>query len=527
MSRWGWGLLIGFGVLFCLVSLPNHYNFRTYGDTAYYLQMCEFYLKGRLFYGHLTTMTPFADKGINPPTLYVNWSVILAVPFYLLGKSWGLLIFQILCFLVGGVGIYKVVSEWLTSSQATWTLLHYFGMWGLWSAAAFEFHEVAIGVAALPWSLYFFQRGRDLLSLILWMITVGCKEVFSIWGVFLWTGWAWLWRKVPSLRDSALKIAGISFLYAFLLIGVILPLAEKNFKTISRTSFYYAYLAEKHPTEALRRQLQEGWQGMAPPHKPREILLRVLQRPQLIWSLLFESPDVTYFGVKSELHWAVLWSGGWSFYAAPAFLWILLPIYLYKLLAANYFMWGTLHHYGLEFALILPLSVAWVARKSNRSRWLLPAGAILSCIMGLSLLGHRYSKWYEPERHRWYHSKHYCSEYSYARIHEGLQQIPPKASVSAVACLLTHIPMRDKLYHFPAIQDAEYLALLEGSAPCCWPMKKEAYYRFLDSLDTSKEWQKIWHRNLLRIYRRASSSGKTHSYYQGAFTSTLSNTACQ
>lgn len=503
MSRTGWLIAVGFTFILALISLPNHYHFRTYGDTAYYLQMCEFYLKGRFFYGHLTAMSPYADAGIDPPTLYLNWSVLLAVPFYLAGKAWGLLLFQLLCFFGAGVGIYRIAAHWLGPKPALWTLLHYFGMWGLYSAAAFEFHEVAIAVAALPWSLYSLLRGKPALALLSWLIVLGSKELFGLWGVFFWTGWAWLFWKEKPLRKNALLLAAISLGYAGLLLGVAYPYAEKEFGVISRTSLYYAYLAEPDPLQVLYRQLEDLWGGLTGSHSMGAIFASLLRKPKLLIVLLFESPHPLYMGIKTELHGSVLLAGGWAFFlGAWPFLWILLPVYFYKLLAANYFMWGTVHHYSLEFALVLPLAVAWVVYQRKMSPRLLMIGALLSHATNLALLDSRLSKWYEPERHRFYQLKHYQSPYSYKAIHEGLQKIPPEAPVSALSCLLPHLPMREGLYHFPSVRRAEYLALLEGEQACSWPMEREAYKKFLDSLDTSAAWEKLWHRDQLRIYRR-------------------------
>ncbi len=505
MYRFAWiPLTVLFTLILALVSLPNHYHFRTYGDTAYYLQMCEFYLKGRLFYGHLTAMSPFADSGIDPPSLYLNWSVLLTLPFYLAGKAWGLLIFQLLCFSVAGVGVYRIASLWVGPTRALWSLVHYFGMWGLYSAAAFEFHEVAIAVAAIPWAVYLFLREKPIGAFAMWLIALGSKELFGLWGLFFWTGWAWLYRKNPSLRTTALALAGVSFVYAITLLGIVYPLIEKKLGIISRTSLYYAYLAQPNPVEALQAQLNDIWIEFPGRRSPLEILIQVLRKPKLLVVLLFESPHPLYMGVKTELHGSVLIAGGWAFLWAVPFLWMLLPVYAYKLLSANYFMWGTVHHYSLEFALVLPLAVAWAAHKQLKPNRFLAIGALLAHLLNFMLLDSRFSKWYDPERHQFYQAKHYLSEYAYKSIHEGLRLIPKEAPVSALACLLPHLPMRDGLYHFPAMRRAEYLALLEGEQPCSWPMEREAYRRFLDSLDHSAAWEKIWHKDKLRIYKRKS-----------------------
>ena len=487
------GISIFFLGLLLLVSLPNHYNFRTYAlDLGYYMQMCEFYLRGKFFVGWLTTALPWADKGIAPPSVYGNWSVLLAVPFYVAGQAWGLLVFQALLFVVGGWGIYRIAQHLFGErGLALWSLVHYYGMWGIWSAAAFDFHEVAIAVAAIPWALLFHLRGRMLSALAAWLLALGSKEIFGFWGVFLWTGWAFLFRKINfALTRTALYLALLSGVYGLFLTLVGTLWAERSVGAVSRTSLYYAHLFQPDPFAAYARQIDQLWTGF-----PREYsllyLIKLLLKPKIIWALLWESPNPTYMGIKSELYWSFLVSGGWAVFAAPVFIWILSPIFLYKMLSTNYFMWGTLAHYGLELALMVPILIAWVFRNHAWRRWGVPVTALLAHITQLSLLDSRLSKWYDPVRHRWYQKQHYESSYSYSAIHAGLEKIPSDTPVSAVSCLISHIPSREKLYHFPAVGDAKYIALLQGKDACTYPLSPAEYLSWVDSVLKVPEWHKI------------------------------------
>lgn len=155
------------------------------------------------------------------------------------------------------------------------------------------------------------------------------------------------------------------------------------------------------------------------------------------------------------------------------------------MMAANYCMWGTLHHYSLEFAMLTPILVVWAFRENPLSRFILPLAALLAQVMQLSLLDSHGSKWYAPERHRWYARQHYESEYDYATIHEALEPTPSKVPVSAVSCVIPHLPSREKLYHFPSIGEAHYIILLLGQNPCSYLLSPGDYFARVDSLKQS------------------------------------------
>ncbi len=419
----------------------------------------------------------------------MNWSVLLAVPFYLAGKAWGLLVFKALLFVVGGWGVYRIAQLLLPEGKhlACWSLVHYYGMWGLWSAA-FDFHEVAIATAAVPWAIYFYLRGNFGLAFWAWLIAMGSKELFAIWGLFLWTGWAYTFRRTDPLHyRKALLLSLFSLLYLLLIILLGVFWAEKRMGAVSRIWLYYAYLTQTDPFSSCSCQLERIWECL-PSGYSFLSLFKLLLRPQRIWTFLLESPHPTYAGIKSELYWSFLLSGGWAIWWAPILAWMFLPIFLYKMLAANYFMWGTLHHYSLEFAILTPILVVWAFRENPLRRFILSLAALLAQIMQLSLLDSRVSKWYAPERHRWYARQHYESEYDYATIHEVLAQIPSKVPVSAVSCVIPHLPSREKLYHFPIIGEAQYIILLLGQNPCSYPLSPGDYFTRIDSLKQSGAW---------------------------------------
>ncbi len=110
-------------VVMALVTFPNHYNFRTYAyDLGYVAGFFE-----RLL--HLNIFVPvFLNYPCEIPHLsYVAYAI--GMPFYLIGKVWGVLVYQWLFLGFAAIGIYFYARHRLQRG-AVWSLVHYFGMWG-------------------------------------------------------------------------------------------------------------------------------------------------------------------------------------------------------------------------------------------------------------------------------------------------------------------------------------------------------------------------------------------------------------
>ncbi|MCS7188563.1 MAG: DUF2079 domain-containing protein [Bacteroidia bacterium] len=488
-----WGT---FMLIYALISFPNHFNFRTAGtELAYSMQVMEYHLRGHLIPRQLSVTNPFVDTEGWRIDSHASPSVITALPFYWLGGAWGLLVHQWLMIGCMGVGFFIYAYQRTGLWQAGfWTMTHFLGMWGVYSLMGWDWHELVCGIVWMPWFWYAIEQKKPWLFFVSWLLFIGGKENFTLWGVWIGFILMWIYR---SREQRRWLLIGTAVALIWFVIGYFLYKGGE--KGLSRL-YLYAYLGAKDPLAVVEgRETSVSFSFFS-------VVKTILLRPQFIWTLLFESPrlDPSTF----ELHWAVLWSGGWSFAVEPAFLLLLLPVYLYKLLSADYLLWGTLYHYSMEFAAILPLAVLWTAERW-KGRWpfyaVLVGGALGAHFMSFSLMDSRYSKWYDPLRHRWYSREHYCSPYSYWKIHEGLKVIPREASVSAAATLIPHIPARLEYYHFPATKHVDYIALLRhNTAP--WPLTPAEMEKYIDSLERAPQWEKIWDRHKLVIFRRKKGS---------------------
>jgi hypothetical protein len=81
---------------------------------------------------------------------------------------------------------------------------------------------------------------------------------------------------------------------------------------------------------------------------------------------------VEYLGIKSELHFSILATGGWAFFVIPVLLIGALTIYFYKLYSLDMHSWGMLYHYNMEFATYIPISlIIWLSKDHRPFRFLL------------------------------------------------------------------------------------------------------------------------------------------------------------
>ncbi len=488
-------------VIFALISFPNHYNFRSYAhDLAFFMQYFENYLNGYFIPRKLSIgLLNEPVDGIIYTESHISPSILTALPFYWAGSVWGLLLHQWLSIGFMAIGFFAYARHRIGLWQAGyWTMVHFFGMWGITSLLAWDWHEVVAGIVWLPWFFYALEAQKLWLLFLSWFLFIGAKENFALWGIWLSLSLLFAYKSSKKQR-LLLWLAGLTTAW-FALTYVLFKKGPQLHSAFSA----YEYLAAEDPLAAL-----QGKETVSDPSIGK-ILRTILLKPQLIWSLLFESthPDLATFGIKSELHWAVLWSGGWSFIFQPIFLILLIPVYLYKLLPDRYSIWGTLYHYNTEFAAILPIAVLWTAERWRGSWrfWVaLIGGALGAHLMNFSLLDHCYSKWYDSARHRWYQCEHYhpLQGYDYEKIHEGLKLIPREAGVSASSRLAPHIPARLEYYHFPVVGKAEYIALLRND-PGPWPLTPAELTCHIDSLEHSPYWEKIWDKDQLVIFRRRS-----------------------
>jgi len=196
-----------------------------------------------------------------------------------------------------------------------------------------------------------------------------------------------------------------------------------------------------------------------------QIILTIIQDPKYVFSLLFENPmkgELT-FGIKSELHFMVLVSGGFALFYRPYYLVMLIPIYAQKLLSADTALWGISSQYSIEFVPILSLCLTDFLLKLKSIK-VAYGVAVMTTISTLfftyQTIESQKALWYNKTNTAFYDKTHYESQLNPAEINKALLSIPKDAIVSASTPLTPHLAFREKIYQFPIVKDATYIVLL-------------------------------------------------------------------
>lgn len=496
MKLWQKGIVAGVWCVYMfimgLITFPNHYNFRTYFyDLGFSLGLIELHTHNPYLLLKNEKMFGFSTALHSSPSVY------LAVPFYLIGGVWGVLFSQWLAVGITAIGMflyaYHRTGLW---HVALLTMIHFLGMWGLYALFAFDWHEVAMGMPFFPFFLLLLEKERFLPAALCWLPFIGAKETYALWGIWLLLCFLLIYKGERKKIRFLVLMSVVTLVWivvgSFIYMGGLSPSSSR--------AHLYTYLGDTDPLAVLQQRKP------APPYSTTAILYTLLTRPQLIWTLLFESPIPEGIGIKTETYWAFLWSGGWMAFRYPLILIAFAPVFLYKQLAADLQLWGILFQYSTEFALALPIFFLQAILRWKNTQYFWPIfiiNIISSHGITYEMLVHPYSKWSLPETRIFWKTTHYYSRtYNYAKIHEGLKLIPREARVSACSNLVPHIPPRFGYYLFPHVGDAEYIALLRNNIEMGWPVNFHQMEKKIVELSKDPNWEKIYDKDYLVIFRR-------------------------
>ena len=459
-------LLFAFAVIYGLISLVNHYYFRTYTlDLGFYTNALFDYRNLRWNYSQTISEVPSNMLGGHfEPILF------LFAPFSFLFGSYTLLLIQMAALLWGGFCVYRYFkdSNRAVSIGATAFFLGYFS---LFAALAFDFHTNVIAAACVPYLFLSVKRGRFAHFAAAFVFMLLCKENISLWLLFICLGLAFEYRKNAVWRKRLLWFAALSLCYFGVLVYGIIPL-------LSHTGGYAGFLYS-----SLGRT-------------PHEAIVYMLTHPLGVLKLLFTntSPYPVYDWDKLEFHILILLTGLPLFLFRPGYLLMLLPLYLQKMLHDQPSLWGVGLHYGVEFAPIMAIGVFEVINGIHKERVKTWAAGLMA-VLGLSVTFHTMDStitFTNKTRIRFYQKAHYTQAYDVKAVHRILREIPADAKVSAQAVFLPHLALRPHIYQFPLVEDAEFIvySVREGG----YPLTATEFHDQIAAYSNSPEWM-VWRKH--------------------------------
>lgn len=491
-------VLFLFGTLFTSISIVNHYLFRT---SAHDLGI---YVNAMYDYNHFqkNTSTIFITPSfVNSLNDHFELLPMLWSPFHYIFGTYTLLIIQIISILFGSIGIYKLVHR--KTGNHTLSLLasvHFLSIWGIYSALAFDYHNNVIAAMLVPWLMYYFDKAKWVQASVFLLLILVAKENMALWAVFIGLGLLLMYRKdAPKLKMS-IALSVLSALYFVVVMKFIMPALGIANDTYNH--FHYTALGSSM----------------------REAVSKLVFHPIDSFFLLFENHthEKVSVGIKTELHLMVLLSGGWVLLFRPQYLIMLIPIYAQKLFNDDFGKWGINAHYSIEFVPVLTLALFDVIASMNDKTINKNLGflkinaevhyiknislyvAIMSCLLTFAAtiwkMDSRTSKWYKAEKQRFYDTRHYKVDFNAAEVHKALELIPKKAIVSAQTNLSSHLAFRDTIYLFPAVNNAQYIALLNNGV--FYPAGKEIFEAEREKYTSSNDWQVIYNQHNTLILKK-------------------------
>jgi len=454
-------LLIGFGILYSLISLVNHYLFRTYAlDLGLYTQALFDYRVGEF-----NDSLSFKQEAENLLADHFDLYLPLFSPLSWLFGTYTLLVVQIVALLLGALGIYRFFEE-KSESLAFWAMFWYLCFYGVFAAISFDYHSNVVASCVVPWIFLAFQKGQRLKAFLLFFFFLIAKENMALWGFFLSLGWAWLYWKESKLRFFAFGLAAFSLLYfAVITFGVMASLSNSG----GYHHFHYSVLGEG-PIEAIRFLLSNPIEGL------RLLFVNHLNEPG-------------FDGFKLELHLFLLGSGMWLLLRKPVFLFMLVPIFAQKLFHDNVSMWGIGSQYSIEYAPIFAIGIFSVlgTLKAGKARRIILAFLIVSTLVVTLRSMDSTKMWTNKERIRVYSSIHFKRDFDVQRIYQELKRIPDDAAVSAQTSILPHLSLREDIFQFPLIHNARFVVLHPPTDH--YPISKEEWEKKAIEFRNSSHWE--------------------------------------
>ena len=455
-------IFIAFGILYCLISLVNHYNFRTYAlDLGAYTNALYDYS-----HFQFNDCTVFKQTAENLLADHFDFYLILLSPFSFIFKSYTLLLAQLFFVLIGGLGVYKYFRQTsVTAHLALPASLYFYLFFGVFSAISYDYHSNVIAASLVPWLFYSFKQRKMVISGILLLFIVISKENISLWMTFVFIGLMVEFKSDKTLRNYCGGFALASFLYFILITTVVMPALSNN---NSYPHFNYAALGSNYS----------------------EAFLFLVQHPVDSIRMLFVNQTQNPLGdyVKLELHVLLLISGLPLLIRKPHFFIMLIPIYVQKFFHDNYLMWGIYGQYSIEFAPILAIGIFSAIGSFKSRKWskiliiivLIGAFASTFRLMDNTVVHNDKSKI------RVYKSNHYYRDFDVKQTHQLLATIPADAIVSAQSPFLPQLALRDYIYQFPIVKDATYIVYSKNEGT--YPLEKDTFFQQISYFENSPEW---------------------------------------
>lgn len=464
--------------LYSLISLVNHYNFRTYAlDLGAYTNALYDYI-----HFQWNDSSVFKVSKENLLADHFDLYLIVLSPLSLVFGTYTLLIVQIVAIIIGGIGVYIYFYTQEERRQiALFGALYFYNFFGVYNAIAFDYHSNVVAAALIPWLFYFVGKRQYLASSILIILVIVSKENMSLWLAFILLGLVFDNKNDVFLR-AYLALGAIFSLISFIVItSIVMPAISNNG---AYHHFRYSFFGDN---------LSQAF-------------INFITHPIKAITVLFTNHNNNLHGnyVKAETHIILFISGFFLLFKKPNYILMLVPIYFQKFFHDSDSVWSIAGQYNIEFAPIFAIGIYSIISefKSPKLRTTLSYSILILVFTATIRTMDNTVFFTDKTRIRFYQKCHYESDFKTIRVHEYLSIIPKDAKVSAQSLFIPHLSLRDNIYQFPIVKDAEFIIYSRrGNA---YPLTKAEFELRINELEASEEWEIYLNKEITILKRRKS-----------------------
>ena len=471
-----------FGCLYLVMVFCNHYFFRTWAwDYGSYNFAFYDYAHFRI------SDSPLLNPHMTFLHDHVSFTFMLFIPLYWLltwiTGTYTLSIIQTVIILIGGYALYKLLEFKTSSRLLSWlALIQYFTLYGRWASFCSACNLAIIAASAVPVFLYYFEKKKFLPAALVLIFIFLAREDTALWTAFIG-----LYLLVSHFKDKPYRHASIavivsSIAYFIFIFRVVIPLLETP--NVKYSLFNYSALGAN----------------------PSEAFVFMIRHPLRCIELLFINPtgNHAYDDVKIEFFIVYLVCGGFLLFCRPRYLLLFIPLVLKKMYNDAPIRWSIESYYSIEVVTLLPVAAFLIISemKGRLTRQILMA---MVCVGSLGMTAFKLLEKGRPLNYidtnfAFYKSSMYKADFDVKSVYRNLAVIPRDAAVSSSGTLNPHLAFRQKDYYFPRVDDAAYIAVMNGIDT--WPLEKDQFREEINKYLLSDEWVKLVDEYPLLILQR-------------------------
>ena len=491
-------VIVLFGVLYCTMSVANHYYFRTttfdFGPYNYaFWDYAHFHITPCPIY------KVFNSNNITFLQDHFSITLMFLVPFYWLLNwltgTYTLLLVQVAFIVWGAWATYKVVSlktgdGWL----GVGAVVYYFLLQGRNSAFDEDCNIIIMCSCFVPVFIWYFESKRFVAATIVFVLALFSREDMPLWLPFVCLVLMLWHRKERKLVYACLGYIFASIVSFVLIFKVFIPAIHSS--TVEYGLFEYSALGKD----------------------PYHALLFILRHPIDSFLMLFQnqSGDPINNGIKTEFYLVYLISGGFVLFFRPQYFIWFIPLLAQKMFNDQPIRWSTESYYTIQVATLLPIPV-FIILSIVRSKIWRYLFAFILCGLALYITcyeanpSHRKFGYGNPVKRNIFNKAFFNPSYNVKTINRDLELIPPYASVSASASILPHLAQRKNIYEFPDAANAEYLAVFTFTDYFVMSQEQYSTQLYANYLFSS-HWQVIAYDIPFLLLKRASGNNHAINY---------------